>query len=645
MKITIRTALASVAVCALGYHVIVGWGGADNPVGGVASAATTAPATVPVNPDRDVFFGDLHVHTANSYDAYMLVGTKTTPDEAYKFARGETITYLGQPVRRAEPLDFIAVTDHSENLGVFNQLEDPKSAFSLSEIGKLAREGGFKNFLKIKEILVKDPTTVASARVAVASAWQRYIETANANNRPGKFTAFIGYEWSSMPQSQNIHRNIIFRGATAPVPFSSLDSENPEDLWQWLSKIRANGHEALTISHNANASNGLMYDWYRRDGRPIDETYAQMRVTNEPLAEVAQCKGASETHPVLSSNDEFAGFERYDRLLVGDAHSKEPGSYWRDGLGRGLVIEKKIGINPFKDGAAGGSDMHTGLSISSETANGGCGTVNLPGAPISKAAVERIFRLGEAAKAPIQSPPQYLQSSSALTAIWAESNTRDSLYAGMRRKETYATSGPRMTLRFFGGWRFPQTLLSSPNWVKTAYADGVPMGSDLPAAGQVAGPSFAIRAVKDPGGANLDRVQIVKVWLENGAQKERVFDAAWSGRRRIDSATGKLPAVGSTVDLKTGKYANSIGAAQLSVLWKDPTFRADQPAVYYARILEIPTPRWTTLRALQVGLPIPTEVPATIQERAWSSPIWYGPKTVSVGDRPRESRNAIRLLR
>ena len=622
MTPTSKRLLSGAAALALTYHIAIGWGSPATGDEAYAAAPSAAPA-VPANPERNAYFGDLHLHTTQSFDAYMLMGTRTTPDEAYRFARGETIQYLGQPVHRDEPLDFLAVTDHSENIGVFNELDDPASELSLSEIGRLAREGGYQNFIRILRLIGPGSDLGPNAAKVAASAWQREIDAANANYRPGKFTTFLAYEWTSMPDNANLHRNVIFRGASAPAPFSRLDSENPEDLWAWLTRIRRQGFEAIAIPHNANASNGLMYDWNTLSGRPIDEAYAQLRATNEPVAEIAQNKGTSETHPLLSANDEFAGFEIWDKLLIGDIDSKKPGSYWRDALGRGLAIATRVGANPFKYGAVGATDIHNGVSVTSE--NEWASNANIGGGRKTREQTAEL--LGLTPKPNSRPSQSTVTGSGALTGVWAEANTREAIFAAFRRKETFATSGTRIKLRFFGGWNFAPALLRRTDWVPTAYASGVPMGGDLPlaAAGKKA-PSFVVQAVKDQRGANLDRVQVVKVWLENGAQKERVFDVAWSGSRRVDPRTGKLPAVGNTVDLGTGHYADSIGAAQLTKVWTDPTFRADQPAVYYLRALEIPTPRWSTLRALEHGLPLPKDAPATIQERAWSSPIWYTPK-------------------
>ena len=591
--------------------------------------------------DRKAFYGDLHLHTTNSFDAYVLMGTKITPEQAYQFARGDEVDYLGDKVKRREPLDFLAVTDHSENLGVFNELNDPNSALSKSELGQRIKKlqvngqldlsgksGTDKDVFKLLADLLNPATLKAvpglDTKALSSSAWQREIDAANHYYEPGKFTTFIAYEWTSMPSGQNLHRNVIFRGNTAPNPFTSADSVNPKDLWTWLSKIRGQGYEALAIAHNANASNGLMYDWTQLDGRPIDVAYAVLRRENEPLSEISQNKGTSETHPLLSPEDEFANFEIFDRLLVSPQKSKPGGSYVRDAIGRGLVIDEKIGANPYKDGFVGASDLHGGLSVSSEEDYGG----NVGGANIGAGKTTP-----EAAKELLSTPKDTqgfnvtITSPGSLTGVWAEQNTRESIFDAFRRKETFATSGTRLRVRLFGGWDFAPGFDKAADAVKTAYATGVPMGSDLPArpAGAKA-PSFVVWALKDPNGANLDRVQIIKIWVDHGAQKEKIFDVAFDPRRAHE-ASGKLAAVGNTVDLKTATYTNTIGSVALSTVWKDPDFKADQRAAYYVRVLEIPTPRWTTILAVKSHLPLPEQVAATIQERAWSSPIWYTPKS------------------
>lgn len=633
--------LSTVALTGLAVAIVAGAGFAIARQQAVTAAVPVAAPPASTAPeDRQAWYGDLHLHTTNSFDAYVLMGTKTTPDEAYHFARGEEINYLGEKVRRGEPLDFLAVTDHSENIGVFNELDDPNSALSKSELGQrilkakaegkldlTAKRDGVSEALALIGQLLKGDILKGIPGVNIAdltsSAWQREIDAANRNYQPGKFTTFIGYEWSSMPNGQNLHRNVIFRGSAAPHPFSSIDSSKPEDLWSWLTKIRGQGFEALAISHNANASNGLMYDWTTLDGRPIDVAYATLRSENEPLTEISQNKGTSETHPSLSPNDEFAGFEIFDRLLISPQKSRPAGSYTRDALGKGLVINEKIGANPYKSGYTGSADFHGGLSVSSEKDFGGnIGGANVGGGKTSVEAARALL-------SPSTDPAAFnatITGSAGLTGVWAEQNTRESIYDAFRRKETFATSGTRLKVRLFGGWDFAPGFDKKSDAVKQAYAHGTPMGSDLPARPANAGaPSFLVWALKDPNGANLDRVQIVKVWVENGVQKEKVFDVAFDAGRGHD-ASGKLKPIGNTVDLKTGAYTNTIGSVALQTTWRDPEFKASQSAAYYVRVLEIPTPRWTTLLAVQNGLPLPDGIAATIQERAWSSPIWYTPK-------------------
>jgi hypothetical protein len=579
--------------------------------------------------DRQAYYGDLHLHTSYSFDAYVLFGAQVDPDAAYRFARGESVNFLGGTAKRGEPLDFLAVTDHSENIGVFNSLDDPSSDFSKSEAGKAFKANPAKAFFDAissgKLASGKLLEDVKDAKVLSQSAWAREVEAANRNYRPGVFTTFIAYEWTSMPDGQNLHRNVIFRGDKAPNPFTSVDSPKPEDLWAWLDKIRKEGYEALAIPHNSNASNGLMFDWNDSNGRPIDQAYAEQRASDEPLVEIAQNKGASETHPILSPNDEFSNFEFYDHLLISQKKSKPEGSYVRDALGRGLEIAQRAGgANPYKFGVVGASDFHNGLSTSSEEAYvGTIGGVD-PTRPLPD--VNDFFKnFGEARKSVAANV--YENSSGNLTGVWAEENTRGAIYDAFRRKETFATSGTRLKPRFFGGWDYRNTNTKDADWVKRAYAKGVPMGGDLPAkpAGAAA-PTFIAWGVKDPNGANLDRLQVVKIWLQDGKHVERIYNLALSGGRKVDPKTGKAPAVGDTVDLKTATYKNTIGATELSAVWRDPEFNPEVPAAYYLRVLEIPTPRWSTIVSVKRGEALPPEVPATLQERAWSSPIWYVPE-------------------
>jgi len=604
-------------------------------VAGAMLTAAADAADVPSDPQRNAYFGDLHLHTSYSFDAYILFGAKIDPEGAYRFGRGDTVSYLGDDIHRSSPpLDFMAVTDHSENIGVFNTLEDPNSPLSRSEIGKEVKAQGSAVFGKLAKIQTGSggkglPGVDVSE--SAQSGWQREIKAANQYYQPGKFTTFIAYEWTAMTDGANLHRNVIFRGDKAPNPFTSIHSTKPEDLWNFLEIIRKQGYEALAIPHNSNASNGLMFDWVDSRGRPIDQAYAELRAANEPLVEISQNKGSSDTAPALSPNDEFANFERYEHLLIdARAPSKLEGSYVRDAFGRGLALKERTGANPFKYGVIGSSDFHNGLSDAAENAFVGTfGAID----PTKKLPdVDQFIKSsGSWRKDQGLTDAQldysfYENGSGNLTGVWAEQNTRESIYDALRRKETFATSGTRLKFRFFGSWDLPADLLKRKDWVTAAYRSAVPMGGDLPAKPEPASaPTFAIWAVKDPNGANLDRLQVVKVWLENGKHTEKVFDVALSSGRKVDAKTGKAPAVGNTVDLKTATYKNSVGATSLATVWRDPQFDANRPAVYYLRVLEIPTPRWSTILALKRHQPIRTDVPATLQERGWSSPIWYTP--------------------
>ena len=611
--------------------------------------ARAASLRTPAPDARRVFFGELHLHTAESFDAWIW-GTKITPDQAYRFGRGQTVltpaTQIEReqgrtvskpvPARRAWALDFMAVTDHAEYLGGLTELDKAGSPFSASALGRSIASLGRKAFALINR---SPAARLGDLRAAAAAsdAWAVEVKAANAHYRPGVFTTFIAYEWSAMPDGKHLHRNVIFEGDHAPPPFTSLDSARPEDLWAWLGKLRSQGLQAIAIPHNGNLSGGLMYDWNDSDGRRIDEAYAQARALNEPLTEIVQVKGQSETMPALSPNDEFANFEVFDHLYKGESKAQvHHGSYVREALGRGLVIQSDVRANPFKYGFVGGSDIHNGLSASSETGGGGPYGVDPRTMQPTREMARKVLGVEPGSVGEVGENIPLFYSSAGLTGVWAEANTRPAIFAALKRKETFATSGTRIRVRMFGGWRFGAGTLRDPRWVRRAYAEGAPMGSDLPPrpAGADA-PDFLLQAAKDPDGANLDRIQVVKVWLDGGAYKEKVFDVALSGHRKADPRTGRTPAVGNTVDLKTGRYHNTIGAAVLSTVWRDPAFDPRTPAVYYARVLEIPTPRWSTLLAIHQNLPIAQATPATIQERAFGSPIWYTPLPRSAGGRSR----------
>jgi hypothetical protein len=598
---------------------------------------------------RRAFFGELHLHTTLSFDAWTR-GTKVTPDMAYRFARGETVMVPASqvaaeegiaghgdvPARRAWPLDFTAVTDHSEYLGAVAQLDAPGSGFSKTEFGKQLAAGGRAAFFAAARIIEggKGPDADAmKAAAADANAWAVEVKAANANYQPGKFTTFIAYEWTASPgQGVHMHRNVIFNADHAPNPFTGVDSNKPEDLWKYLTAVRRQGVDVLAIPHNSNLSDGRDFDWNMSDGRPIDAAYAMDRALNEPLVEIAQTKGSSDTTPQLSPNDEFANFEIMDRIYKGETETKQHGSFVREAYGRGLIIGSQVGANPFRMGIVGGSDYHNGLSASAENAAAGAPTgldprTMFPTEPLARTALgmggdAKIVRPnGQLENDPLQS------SSAGLTGVWAEENTRDSIFAALKRKETFGTSGARIRVRAFGGWDFTPGLLRKADWTAQAYAHGAPMGGDLPSMPRTAkAPSFVLQAAKDATGANLDRIQVIKIWLDGDNYRERIFDVALSGGRKTDPRTGRAPLVGNTVNLKTGTYVNSIGSPMLTAVWRDPAFDPAKPAVYYARVLEIPTPRWSTLMAIRSRLPIPARAPPTIQERAWTSPIWYAPR-------------------
>ena len=608
---------------------------------GMIYSSNIAPA------ERRAFFGELHLHTNLSFDAWTY-GTKVTPDEAYRFGRGETIMVAAEqartqaglsggdsvPVRRAWPLDFMAVTDHSEFMGTLNKLDDLSSWFANSATGKkILKNPSYAMKLKsdAKSNPEKLPKGMNHPEGEIDDAWWSVIQATEDNYLPGRFTTFVGYEWSSMPNQRNLHRNVIINTLhtvyDAPLPFTALDSEQPEDLWRYIEFVREIGFDAIAIPHNANASDGLMFDWNMSNGKRIDEAYAQARALYEPLVEISQVKGQSETVPALSPNDEFANFAIFDTLIGRKTKSDPEGSYVRDAYGRGLVIERRVGVNPYKFGVVGGSDIHNGLSTSEENAfaGGAFGIDPQTLVPEGDAALRSLAIIKRTD--PVPPYDTLTRDSAGLTGVWAEENNRNSIFAALRRKETFATSGTRIRLRMFGGWDFDALMLEDAGWVAQAYARGVLMGSDLPVAPPGAGaPTFILQAIKDPDGANLDRIQVVKVWLKSSATySEKVFDAVLSGGRTPNPKTGLVPPVGNTVDLQTGTYENSRGAAVLTGVWRDPEFDPSQAAVYYARALEIPTPRWSTLLALKRSLALPTKVPATHQERAWSSPTWYTP--------------------
>jgi hypothetical protein len=593
-----------------------------------ASSATDVTKTKPAtNPLKECYFGDLHLHTSLSPDANM-IGTTSLPEDSYKYAMGEEVTYMGQKIKRIAPLDFLAVTDHAEYLGVVAAIKDPNGPFAGTARNKLYSSKDQKDIAKsyadfMVGVVANKPNPELDKEDVIKSSWQRIIEAGGKYNKPGKFTTFVGYEWTSMPSdvnkhSQNLHRCVIFKGEKVPLkPFSSFDSNDPENLWTYLENARKTGDDVLAVPHNGNISNGLMFDTKTLSGKPLTKEYADRRMNNEPLTEMAQCKGQSETHPSLSGNDEFANFELVEILLSSTTKAKfKTGSYVRQAYGVGQEIQAKLGSNPFKYGLEGGTDFHSGFSSTEEN--------NYHGSHSSQDNIDQDYKAILSATGSIGGEPASKLSAAGLTGVWAESNTREAIFNALKRKECFATSGNRMKVRVFAGWNYNAELIKQNDWLKQAYESGVPMGADLPANSNNAKPKFLVQAIKDPNAANLDRIQIIKVSTKNGKSTEKIYDVVWSGDRKKD-AKGKLAPVGNTVDMKTATYTNSIGSAELIGYWEDTEFDPGAYVTYYARVIEIPTPRWSTYLAITHNVPLSKVVPAIIQERAWTSPVWYTP--------------------
>jgi hypothetical protein len=594
------------------------------------------------NPLKNVYFGEQHMHTRNSFDAFT-IGVSATWDDAYRFAKGEEVklSTTGKPMKRRTPYDFVAITDHSEYYGVLKEFANPKSDLSKTDFAKQI-VAGVKDPSKagpavqklIQTLVQAEPLPEYVTPELRKDMWQRFIKTADAHNDPGKFTALYAYEWTSIPNGANMHRNVFFKDKPASVPFSSFDSVLPQDLWTYLEIQREmEGVDVFAIPHNSNVSDGWMFSERMFMGTPkdkkyasrnlgvyMDTRYAKRQSENEPLFEIHQTKGNSEAHPWLSPNDEFADFEPFPSLISLGTPSQIKGGFYRQGLVEGMKIESEVGYNPYKMGLVAGADVHSGYQGNEEWDwNGAHG--NLDDTPQKRLSPVK-NATGETG---------YGVSSAGTTAVWATENTRAGIWDGMMSKETYGTTGTMIRLRFFGGWGYPKNLVEDKNFVEKAYKGGVPMGQDLPAKPKnTKAPTFAVWAQKDPESGNLDRIQIVKAWSNprTGFPAEKIYDVAWSDDRKPDAKTGKLPPVGNTVDVKTATFTNDIGDTQLSVVWTDPDFDPKMKAVYYVRVLEIPTPRWSTYDSARNNLPLPTDVPSSIQERAYSSPIWYTPEAM-----------------
>ena len=628
---------------------------------GVAVAATCLALAQPTlaAEDKLLLWGDTHLHTSYSIDAFLNGNLAADPHTAYRFAKGLPVSHPhhGARLQIDEPLDFLVVSDHAEFFGAMRHIylhgieeEDAglwdsvlhwyttrslRDAIDAGEAAALFR--GLLPESRDPRAAAASPGDVGDAMLppmeaAQARAWREAAAAADAHNEPGRFTAFIGWEWSSMPGGANLHR-VVMTDANATQaatfrPFSSIDSPYPDDLWRWLERTAAaTGARFLAIPHNSNISKGMMFPEVTLRGAALDADHARLRMRWEKVIEVTQIKGDSEVHPALAPNDEFATFERYPFFLqrdpAADVYSPSAGDYARPALKRGLALGERLGVNPFQFGLIGSTDSHTGLATAQE--DNFAGKMATDSMPESKDVV--VISGGASG---------WVMSASGLAAVWATANTRAEILSAMQRRETYATTGPRIRLRFFGGWQGANgSAAAASSGDAAAVANGgiedgrTPMGGELKPPVGGAKLVFEVEALKAPAGANLDRVQIVKGWLDAAGQvQEEVFDVVWAGERER-SSTGKLPVVGNTVDLATGRYRNAIGAAELTASWSDPAFDAGQPAFYYARVLEIPTPRHTHLDALALGMERAERGPPTIQERAYSSPIWYAPSRVA----------------
>ena len=607
------------------------------------------------NPYKNAYFGDLHVHTENSFDAYTF-GTIASPNDAYKYARGKAIKHpTGYLIQLSRPLDFYAVTDHGIFMGIIKEAADTTSKISRYELAKplhnlnenvnsdilsiISRAGKFRPFAQKLGNSIQDGTIDAKLLQEVSSnVWQKTIKAADQAYVPGTFTTFAAYEYTSSVEIYDnyLHRNVIFRD-TKNLPkklFTRGDSLNPEDLWDWMDGLRKNGIESLAIPHNSNISGGAAFPLTYYNGDPIDEDYAAQRANNEPLVEVTQAKGTSEAHPLLSKNDEWASFEipveKQAKLL-----ENAKGSYVRDAYLRGLSLSKKGITNPYKFGLTAASDTHVaGGSYSEETFFSKVGV--LDGTPELRGSVPFNWALAKAAK--IFRPEAFAEingkdylafsdrligfSASGLTGVWAKENTREEIYDAFRRKETFATSGPRIKIRFFSGYEFEDSDLKDLNLLETAYSNNLSMGSTINIE-EGKEPRFFVWAISDPLGAPLQRVQIIKGWLEDGQHKEKVFDVACSDGLNVDPLTNRCPDNKAKVNLTDCAISNDKGDSEIKAFWKDPDFLADQEAFYYSRVLENPVCRWSTWDAIRAGESPRSDISATIQERAWSSPIWF----------------------
>lgn len=587
----------------------------------VPAPTEQSAATAKRNPLRNVYFGETHMHTALSLDAYI-GGTLLMPADAYRFAKGEVVSVLGEDYKISVPLDFAAVTDHAEYIGeAYSTIvegapgHDQDSLKALRHLTDIDEKHVWfqKYVIENNRSDVPEHPPFFAGPETTQSAWQMTIDAAEEYNDPGKFTAFVAFEWSGAPQGGNLHRNVIYRDAFVPeMPVSYIDINREDGLWEWMRQHEAKGVKALAIPHNSNASKLMMFAPVKADGDPIDLEYARTRAHFEPLIEIMQIKGNSEVHRNFWQADEFADFENADSLANFSGRNLDERNYVRHAVIEGLAHEQILGANPYKLGFVGGTDNHNGLPSDTEESdwNGAHGAED--------GSIERRRTADVTSWAKIRDI-----NPGSLTGVWATENTRAAIWDSMRARQTFATSGTRIKVRFFGGVELPGDPSDIAILVEQGYELGVPMGGTLESIG--AAPTFTVAAIMDPNGANLDRIQIIKGWVDpDGKHHEEVVDVVWSGDRQ-PGADGKVPAVGNTVDVATATFENSIGSPILIGSWTDHEFDPEQYSLYYARVLEIPTPRWSTFDAVKSGQPLLEDVPATIQERAWTSPIWHTP--------------------
>jgi hypothetical protein len=582
-----------------------------------------------------VLWGDTHLHTALSLDARAF-GVILGPEEAYRFARGEEVTAShGERVKLSRPLDWLVVADHSDGMGAMSEIikGDPKLLrdATVKDWHDRIVQGGESALMATMDVIEaftegEIPEVLRDEEFS-RSVWSRYLDVAEENNDPGRFTAIVGYEWTSTPGGDNLHRNVLYRGgadeARNMLPYTAVDSMNPEDLWKWMQRYEdETGGKLLALAHNGNLSNGVMFPEINPvTGDPLTREYAETRIRWEPLYEVTQIKGDGETHPYLSPNDEFADYEPWDKANLGPV-PKQPEmlqyEYAREALKNGLELEQKLGVNPYKFGVVGSTDSHTALATAEEENFFGKHSGKEPKPERWSSVVGEIGDIKWLG---------WEQVSSGYAAVWSTENTREAIFDAMMRKEVYGTTGPRMTVWFFGSWHFEAKDARTREPGRIGYAKGVSMGGDLPKAPAGKAPSFLVAALKDPYSGNLDRIQIVKGWVdEKGETHEEVHDVVWGdAETRKPGRGGKLPTVGNTVDVTSATWTNTIGDPELITVWKDPDFDPKQRAFYYGRVIEIPTPRWTAYDAKRYGVEMDDEVPMVTQERAYTSPIWYTP--------------------